>query len=285
MLLICKAESAANPLADIDKQLQEVSDKLASEAAGWDGLSFVRAQQAIAEILRVSRPERGRSFDEAINELYKVYGHCLQLRPKNNAAKEVVIAQDSLARSIMELKNKHVISMPMPDRFHESLQILLMFCQSLRKSPFDWAKDYSEKAFQSRLHQFLCDTQNSVEREVATGPGRVDFLLINTPVELKAIPLKDDPGKIAGQHSQQAADYASIRGYGIGILLVLDTQNRSAENAHRPHLSEECIVKPILSMVGVGGTSTTLVVTITVGAFPPISSALKTPLKSAKGKK
>lgn len=279
-LLACKAESAANPRADIRRRIAEIAQTLKDEEAHWEGTSFDGINKMLSDVVIANRSDRNELIRLALDELYGIYKNCAKSRLRPSTTKDIIKAQELLERGIIDLRTQHSSKLPIPDRFHESLQILLMFVQSLRKVPYDWSKDCSERAFQDRLHQFLSDTQSPVEREVVTGPGRVDFLLINTPVELKAIPLTGEPNKTAAQHGQQAADYASLRGSGIGILLILDTQKRSPIKAHRPHLPDETNVGVFTSVPSLGGTSNTIVVTLSIMAFPPAASSLKTPIKA-----
>jgi len=184
---------------------------------------------------------------------------------------------DILRFTIQNVRNeiiKHGIRNPPPRSLHTVVGHLLRFADSCRRgSPFD--KKVREKDFHRHLQIFLQGAANGpVESEVDMGRGRIDLLLDDTPIELKAQKLGKDPKLGVSQYLQQAANYASDRSVATGVLVVLDITDRTHEKQHSAPLSTSVDVCAVQSRRSIGGTSYTTLVVLVIEAFPPNPSSL-----------
>lgn len=286
-LLSIKASAIVDLNYDCTPSVSDIIRTLNAEEALWEGVDFSGPKDAVTKILSVGTLDRYAQIELALHAFYQLYRECVQGKPnpKRNAPKEILVTKRQIAGKAFELRTKNLVTVPFPYRFAESLHYILQFAYSIRKTGYAWPKKPLEKDFQAALHQYLVNNGAPTERELSVGPGRVDILLIETPVEMKTVSLGNAPNLAASKYQEQAAEYPSRLGYCIGILLILDTEDRSSEKLHTPHLPEETEVSVVESRPGVGGHSKTLIVTIRVAAFPPKPSALKTPTGSRSRKR
>jgi hypothetical protein len=170
--------------------------------------------------------------------------------------------------------NQYAIPSQPPRKLAKALEHLLLFADSCRKDdPFE--RGVKEQDLQKRLRIFLHGaSSDSVLSEVSIGRGRIDLLLYDTPLELKARKLGKNPAQAVIQHFEQAANYASDRRVAAGILVILDLTDRTHETRHGAPLSSNIDVVAVESRKAIRGTAYTALVVIVVEAFPPNPSSL-----------
>jgi|GEM_PF-5701525 len=274
----------------LDDALAELQRMLAAHVIG-ESVKFEQLLRNLREArLPVEELERitlvgsvfdGCSFDvrEAhlralLSELADARTRVLVENPFPAVASGVETTAEWLARSVEREAHGFDLTSRLPTDAWTTLVTLLHYQAAQRKAPHKWSPKLSEKDFQEQLHQFLEARGGLVEREVQSARGRIDFLLGAMPVELK---VRDLGGESLGQadaNLQQAAEYASSRGSGLGCLLILDKHRHADGGKHLAQEREQIQVRRVTSKAGIGGASVTLVVALVVVAFPPTPSRL-----------
>ncbi|MCP3101896.1 hypothetical protein LZ198_23760 [Myxococcus sp. K15C18031901] len=290
--LRAKAVRALLPSAPqrLDDAIAELQRLLAAHVVG-ESVKFEQLQRNLREArLPVEMLDRvdlvlsvfdGFGFDareahlrELLSELAGARARVLADNPFPAVASGVETTSEWLARSIEREALGLELASRLPADAWTALVTLMHYQAAQRKAPHKWSPRLSEKGFQEQLHQFLEARGGLVEREVQTAKGRIDFLLGSMPVELK---VRDLGGESLGQvdaNLQQAAEYASSRGSGLGCLLILDKHRHMDGGKHLAQEKEQIQVRRVTSKEGIGGTSVTLVVALVVVAFPPTPSRL-----------
>ncbi|QRN93986.1 hypothetical protein JRI60_33175 [Archangium violaceum] len=183
---------------------------------------------------------------------------------------------DVLRFTIQDVRNKideHGILSPPPRSLQTVVSHLLRFADSCRQgSPF--GKNVREKDFHQRLLTFLQGANGPVQSEVTMGQGRIDLVLDDTPIELKAKKLGKNPAQGITRHFEQAASYASGRTVAAGVLVILDLTNHTHETQHSAPLSSNIKVVPVKTKKTIRGTNHTVLVVLVIEAFPPTPSSL-----------
>lgn len=163
-----------------------------------------------------------------------------------------------------------------PSNATDALIDLLEYQRLQRDAPTKWRKPIKEAQFQERVSEFLVGHGSMALREVPIAGGRADFLLGQTPIELKVDDLDPtEPFAKARRYLPQAAEYASARGLRLAILLVLDRHTFEGPHGYLPRPNEQVHVELVPSIPGIGGRSHVAVITIVVTAFPPQPSQMR----------
>lgn len=194
-------------------------------------------------------------------------------RCSNTATEALDRIMDEVSTLLAEDGRKEVLDAA----FADTLMELLSFAEKQRQSGSQgWPSNVLEKQFQERLYDFLAARGATVLPEAVVGDGRIDFMLSETPIELKARPLGAQRVEQAMQNAQQAAEYAARKGRSVGILMVLDTSRR-ATDIHGPRFDEDVVVRSIPAKDSLSGRSHTVVVIFLLTAFPTKPSKLRAP--------
>lgn len=190
--------------------------------------------------------------------------------PVSRDAKKVRAA---LLHDVRHATEKHHVQTPLPGSLARVVGELLRFNEECRLGePFK--KSSKEAAFHNRLATFTRGSIGITRSEEKTGRGKLDLMLDDTPVELKARCLGRHPEKAITRHIPQAAAYASRRGVSVGVLAVLDKTDRRSAVGHDPPMSHQARVFVVPSRRSIAGPGHTIVVAIAIEAFPPNPSSL-----------
>lgn len=176
-----------------------------------------------------------------------------------------------VAHACRELQKHQPRTQFLPSDLYERLVSLCRFVTEHRRCPNKWSASVKESELQRHLRLFLSG-RGPVESEVQSSSGRIDFLLGQTPVELKCRSL--GPGASIRGHLQQAAAYATSRGAQVACLLILDTF-RASTDFHEQHPTADVTVHRVRSVSGMRDALSTLVVVFVVRARTTKPSALK----------
>jgi len=249
----------------------------ATEASGWELDQARVAVGALAACETLSAVPRYERLRRAIKA-------CLDARELVRRARPVMVSSSQVEPVLLYLlqqidlqREEADLRTPRPDDLEVSLRYLLDFAAWWRRDGVrDWRSGMRETDFQRQLRHYLgirVDDPDTLMRELPIERGRVDFLLIDTPVELKAVLLT---GGRTEPYLQQVAAYVAARGSSVGVLMVLDTTDRSAERTHLPPLGDQVSVKLVPAVASAGKpTEPTLLVVLILDALPPHPSDLR----------
>lgn len=188
---------------------------------------------------------------------------------------ETVLAHvERIAREIERKALKAGVKDRLPKDCADALVAALRYQHIQRHTANRWSTSLNETEFQGHFQQYLTSSGLEPGREVKIAGGRADFLLGQTPVELKVKDLQGNPANQIRHHLNQAAEYAAAKGRSLGVLIVLDEHPYRARGQHLPAVSEQVRVDVLSSEPGLSGSTSTLVVSIIVPAFPPEPSGM-----------
>lgn len=285
-----KSQDATLPPATygIDDAIAEIYRVVAADAAGTahDTSEAIRFLDEIPEDFRKAAADARQFLSEYWTHIFeqrqlRARQIALTIHSLRDRIAVAPIPQDAkhldvlrfTTQAVLNKVSEHSIPSPPPRSLTTVVSHLLRFADSCRRGdPFD--KSVREQDFHRRLRTFLQGANGPVESEVQMGRGRIDILLDDTPIELKAQKLGKNPAQGVSRHIQQAANYAADRRVSAGVLVILDLTDRTSETQHGAPLPRNIDVLAVPSRPAIGGKAYTALVVLVIEAFPPNPSSL-----------
>lgn len=277
----CARRGAARGVALLDDMIAECYRRLASTLV--DTQVAPASSQDLAVLARLTAQVLGDaafvqelsatdewSLREAVDTLWTVRDSVASSLPAPMSSDYILRIAETRVREVEAFLAANP-TRRVPRDLGEVLLCSLRFLSSCQRDAPRWKSSTpDEEALHDALQVFFTAAELAATRELEVNNGRLDLLVQDVPMELKADTFGGDVVRLHEAHGQQAAEYAVRTEQPVGILLGLDLSPPST--VHGPQLDERIRVLPARSSTG----QETPIVTILASAYQSKPSSLQT---------